>query len=136
MAADLRVGDQAASTTPEPVWRWLGGLWQRLGGRWGGTFAVGFAGGPTPDLNHFELPTSGPTSSSTKAERRAIAPVRAFSARDAPHNEVSGDGQPRRQRRPVALWGRSMRFHTTTGPGVGATQRRRVVGLPLGYASL
>ncbi len=55
-AGDLRVGDVPASLTPEPVWRWLGEMWQAMGGRWGGTFLEGFAGGGTPDLNHFELP--------------------------------------------------------------------------------
>lgn len=52
MAVDLRVGDLEASVTPPEIWRTLGDLWQRAGGRWGGFF-------PTPDLNHFELPTSG-----------------------------------------------------------------------------
>lgn len=56
MAADLRVGDQPASTTPVEVWRFLGTIWKSMGGRWGGDFGAGFAGGPTPDLNHFELP--------------------------------------------------------------------------------
>ena len=49
LAADLRVGDFPASTTPE-YWRLLGTLWKAQGGRWGGDF-------PTPDLNHFEVLT-------------------------------------------------------------------------------
>jgi len=49
LAADLRVGDLPASTTPIDLWRFLGAIWQRQGGRWGGTFR-------TPDVNHFERP--------------------------------------------------------------------------------
>jgi len=48
VAADLRISDLPASTTPFELWGFLGGIWQALGGRWGGTF-------PTPDPNHFEL---------------------------------------------------------------------------------
>lgn len=47
VAADLRVADLPASTTPDIVWLKLGETWQRLGGTWGGTFSP-------PDLNHFE----------------------------------------------------------------------------------
>ena len=50
VAADLRVGNLPASTTPVDLWRFLGQIWKGLGGRWGGDF--------TPvDLNHFELIT-------------------------------------------------------------------------------
>jgi len=51
MAADLRVGDTPASTTPTEVWAFLGTLWKALGGRWGGDFR------PEPDYNHFEALT-------------------------------------------------------------------------------
>lgn len=71
MAADLRVGDVAASATPPEIWRFLGDLWKKLGGRWGGDF-------PTPDLNHFELPTSTIGAMPIPAEttiRRAVRPT-------------------------------------------------------------
>ena len=48
MAADLRVGDLPASTTPTEFWAFLGTLWKSMGGRWGGDFK-------TPDPNHFEM---------------------------------------------------------------------------------
>jgi len=48
LAADLRVGDFAASTTPDALWALLGRIWGQLGGRWGGTFSP-------PDPNHFDL---------------------------------------------------------------------------------
>jgi len=47
MAADLRVGNLAASTTPD-FWPFLGTIWKAMGGRWGGDFK------PKPDVNHFE----------------------------------------------------------------------------------
>jgi len=56
MAADLRVGDVAASSTPVELWQFLGQIWKSFGGKWGGDFATGFAGGFRPDVNHFELP--------------------------------------------------------------------------------
>lgn len=49
LAADLRVGDFAASLTRE-IWPVLGTIWKTMGGRWGGDFRQ-------PDPNHFELPT-------------------------------------------------------------------------------
>lgn len=47
MAVDLRVGDLPASTTSE-FWPYLGQIWKRLGGRWGGDFT-------DYDPNHFEV---------------------------------------------------------------------------------
>jgi len=47
MAIDLRVGDVAASVTDPTIWHFLGRLWKKLGGRWGGSFRA-------QDLNHFE----------------------------------------------------------------------------------
>lgn len=49
LAADLRVGDMPASTTPD-FWRFLGTLWKALGGKWGGDFG---------DDNHFSILTVG-----------------------------------------------------------------------------
>jgi len=51
LAADLRVGDMPASTTPD-FWRFLGPIWKAMGGRWGGDFQ-------TPDPNHFAILTVG-----------------------------------------------------------------------------
>ena len=48
LAADLRVGDIPASVTPFEFWAFLGQIWERFGGRWGGRFTP-------PDLNHFDL---------------------------------------------------------------------------------
>ena len=48
LAADLRVGDLPASTTPTEFWAFLGTLWKAMGGRWGGDFR-------TPDVNHFDM---------------------------------------------------------------------------------
>lgn len=50
LAIDLRVGDIPASLTTFELWAFVGGLWKRQGGRWGGDF-------PTPDPNHFDVPT-------------------------------------------------------------------------------
>jgi hypothetical protein len=52
LAADLRVGDAPASTTPREVWAALGTAWKALvlGARWGGDFVTG-----GPDYNHFDL---------------------------------------------------------------------------------
>jgi len=49
LAADLRVGDLPASTTPWEIWAALGNWWKHHvnGGRWGGDFS-------TPDPNHFD----------------------------------------------------------------------------------
>ena len=47
LAADLRVGDMAASLTPFALWAKLGRIWSSLGGRWGGFFSP-------PDPNHFD----------------------------------------------------------------------------------
>ena len=52
LAADLRVGNLAASVTPD-FWPFVGQIWKGLGGRWGGDFK------PTPDVNHFALPSVG-----------------------------------------------------------------------------
>ena len=49
MAADLRVADLPASTTPFEFWAFLGQIWKAMGGRWGGHFS-------TPDPNHFDIP--------------------------------------------------------------------------------
>jgi len=57
VAADLRIGDVAASATPVELWQFLGQIWKSFGGIWGGDFATGFAGGSTPDVNHFQLPS-------------------------------------------------------------------------------
>ena len=61
LAADLRVGNLAASTTPD-FWPFLGTLWKSLGGKWGGDFK------PEPDVNHFQLLTvrEGPVELSTR----------------------------------------------------------------------
>lgn len=48
LAADLRVGNVPASLTDPSVWTFLGQIWERLGGRWGGRFNP-------PDWNHFDL---------------------------------------------------------------------------------
>lgn len=48
LAVDLRVGQVPGVSTFE-LWAILGGMWQRLGGRWGGSFS-------TPDPNHFDVP--------------------------------------------------------------------------------
>jgi len=48
LAVDLRVGQVAATITPEQVWTFLGDMWRLMGGRWGGDFKE-------PDLNHFDL---------------------------------------------------------------------------------
>jgi len=48
VAADLRVGNLPASTTPIEFWRFLGSLWKAQGGRWGGDFTE-------PDVNHFDI---------------------------------------------------------------------------------
>lgn len=52
LAVDLRVGNAPASTTDPSVWAFLGGIWERLGGRWGGRFNP-------PDWNHFDLGPCG-----------------------------------------------------------------------------
>lgn len=49
LAVNLRVGDFAASLTPE-FWPFLATIWKAMGGRWGGDFR------PKPDVNHFEMP--------------------------------------------------------------------------------
>lgn len=49
MAADLRIGNLPASTTPLELWRAVAQVWRGLGGRAGIDFR-------TPDVNHFELP--------------------------------------------------------------------------------
>ena len=69
MAADLRVGDLPASTTPD-FWRFLGTLWKAMGGRWGGDFK------PQPDPNHFEgitIPFTGEVNVRA-GPRRALEP--------------------------------------------------------------
>ncbi len=48
LAADLRVGNVAASETPIEIWTFLGLQWERQGGRWGGRFSL-------PDPNHFDI---------------------------------------------------------------------------------
>ena len=48
LAADLRVGNLPASTTPTEFWAFLGTIWKTMGGRWGGDFR-------TPDVNHFDI---------------------------------------------------------------------------------
>ena len=58
LAADLRVGQVAATITPEEVWRFLGDQWKLMGGRWGGDFKDRL-GQPAPDDNHFDLAHSG-----------------------------------------------------------------------------
>ena len=50
VAADLRIGDLPASTTPRELWAIVGTLWKAQGGRWGGDFR-------DPDDNHFEMLT-------------------------------------------------------------------------------
>ena len=45
LAADLRVGPVAGFDSPE-IWAVLGGMWEMMGGRWGGRF---------DDPNHFDL---------------------------------------------------------------------------------
>ena len=47
LAADLRVGNVDGLESDE-VWAILGGMWRRMGGRWGGSFR-------TPDPNHFDI---------------------------------------------------------------------------------
>ena len=54
LAVDLRVGQVAASITPEETWRALGNIWRAMGGRWGGDFKDRL-GQPTHDDNHFDL---------------------------------------------------------------------------------
>lgn len=54
LAADLRVGQVAASITPDDVWRFLGSVWRGMGGRWGGDFKDSL-GQLTHDDNHFDL---------------------------------------------------------------------------------
>jgi len=54
LAADLRVGQIAASITTPAIWRFLGDLWRAMGGRWGGDFKDRL-GQPTHDDNHFDL---------------------------------------------------------------------------------
>ncbi len=54
LAADLRVGQVAATITPDDVWQFLGNVWRAMGGRWGGDFKDSL-GQPAPDLNHFDL---------------------------------------------------------------------------------
>ena len=51
LAVDLRVGDIPATSTPFPVWSFIGDLFKQHGARWGGDFTS-----TTPDLNHFYLP--------------------------------------------------------------------------------
>jgi len=50
LAVDLRVADTPASVTPLALWAFVGDIWKRLGGRWGGDF-------PVPDPNHFSMPS-------------------------------------------------------------------------------
>lgn len=47
-AADLRIGNVAASISANAMWDWLGARWMLLGGRWGGQFQE-------RDENHFDL---------------------------------------------------------------------------------
>lgn len=54
LAVDLRVGQVAASITPDEVWRFLGDVWRGMGGRWGGDFKDRL-GQLTHDDNHFDL---------------------------------------------------------------------------------
>jgi len=68
LAADLRVGNLPASTTPD-FWPFLGTIWKSLGGKWGGDFA-------TPDVNHFAVitVTASPIVREAPGRTRAIAP--------------------------------------------------------------
>lgn len=52
LAADLRLGNLPADSTPFPIWKDLGATWELLGGKWGG--AVGEFD-PDVDPNHFYL---------------------------------------------------------------------------------
>jgi len=47
LAADLRVGSVAGLGSDE-VWAILGGMWRRMGGKWGGTFR-------DPSPHHFDI---------------------------------------------------------------------------------
>jgi len=53
LAVDLRVGAEAASSTPVEVWAWLGLQWKKMGNRWGGDFGPG--GINRAEANHFDL---------------------------------------------------------------------------------
>jgi len=60
LAADLRLGDTAATLTPIEVWAAYGTWWKLLGGIWGGDFSHGVpvwqrAGFPIGDFNHFAI---------------------------------------------------------------------------------
>ena len=48
LAADLRVGNRAATLTEASTWAFLGQRWEFIGHRWGGRFRP-------PDLNHFDM---------------------------------------------------------------------------------
>lgn len=49
LAADLRIGKLSGRLPGDAeIWAILGGMWRRMGGKWGGTFVQ-------PDPNHFDI---------------------------------------------------------------------------------
>lgn len=87
MAADLRVGNLPASTTPTEFWAFLGTIWKKMGGRWGGDFTV-----PEPDPNHFEALAEIPITEMgvMPIPTRPIAPTPRIPKRRSPKAQRGG----------------------------------------------